>query len=69
MIDINKRVYDHNYTMSELHAHSHYEIYYLTKGTRMFFLENMTRINLQWSLLRQEADVVQPTILASSDVH
>jgi len=41
MIDINKRVYEHNYTMSELHAHSHYEIYYLTRGTRMFFLENM----------------------------
>lgn len=39
-IDINKRQTEHSNSMSDLHSHSHYEVYYLTKGKRLFFLEN-----------------------------
>ncbi len=39
-IDINKRVSKTNYSMHELHLHPHYEIYFLTKGSRMLVFSN-----------------------------
>ena len=37
-IEIEKSVKTEDWSMNDLHSHSHYEIYYLTKGSRTFFL-------------------------------
>ena len=39
-IEIEKSVRTEEWSMNDLHSHSHYEIYYLTKGSRTFFLSN-----------------------------
>ena len=39
-IEIEKSVRENEWSMQELHSHSHYEIYFLSKGTRSFFLSN-----------------------------
>ena len=39
-IEIEKSVRENEWSMQELHSHSHYEIYFLSKGTRSFFLAN-----------------------------
>ena len=39
-IEIEKGVTTEPWSMIDLHSHSHYEIYFLTKGKRRFFLSN-----------------------------
>lgn len=39
-IETEKSIRDGNWWMHEFHSHSHYEIYYLRKGSRAFFLSN-----------------------------
>lgn len=39
-IEFEKSVKDREWSMTELHSHSHYEIYFLINGIRDFFLEN-----------------------------
>ena len=39
-VDINKRFHQNDFTMSNLHSHPFYEIYYLSKGSRLFFFKN-----------------------------
>lgn len=39
-IEIEKSVQKDNWNMKDLHSHSHYEIYYLYKGSRTFLLSN-----------------------------
>lgn len=39
-IEIEKAVQHGNWNMKDLHSHSHYEIYYLYKGSRTFLLSN-----------------------------
>ena len=39
-IEVEKSVKDKEWDMTDLHSHSHYEIYFLISGTRKFFLEN-----------------------------
>jgi quercetin dioxygenase-like cupin family protein len=39
-IELEKSVRTEEWSMNDLHSHSHYEIYYLTKGSRTFFLSN-----------------------------
>ena len=39
-IEFEKSIRENEWSMQELHSHSHYEIYFLTKGTRSFFLSN-----------------------------
>ena len=39
-IEIEKSVRENEWSMQELHSHAHYEIYFLSKGTRSFFLSN-----------------------------
>ncbi len=39
-IEIEKSIKSENWSMLDLHSHSHYEIYFLTKGSRTFFLSN-----------------------------
>lgn len=39
-IGVEKRVQIGNWDMKDLHAHPHYEIYFLYKGSRRFFLSN-----------------------------
>lgn len=39
-VDINKRSHKNDFTMSDLHSHPFYEIYYLSKGSRLFFFKN-----------------------------
>jgi AraC-like DNA-binding protein len=39
-IEIEKSVRENEWSMQELHSHSHYELYFLSKGTRSFFLSN-----------------------------
>ncbi len=39
-IEIEKWVYEQEWGMHDLHSHSHYEFYCLTKGSRSFFLSN-----------------------------
>lgn len=39
-IEIEKKVQQGNWDMRDLHSHAHYEIYFLYKGSRKFFLSN-----------------------------
>jgi YesN/AraC family two-component response regulator len=39
-IEIDKSVRGKDWAMQELHSHTHYEIYFLSKGERSFFLSN-----------------------------
>ena len=39
-IEIEKSIRNENWSMNDLHSHSHYEIYYLYQGNRTFFLSN-----------------------------
>jgi AraC-like DNA-binding protein len=39
-IEAEKSVREYTWTMQNLHSHPHYEIYYLAKGSRNFFLSN-----------------------------
>lgn len=39
-IEIEKSVRDKDWSMHDLHSHTHYEIYFLSKGERTFFLSN-----------------------------
>ena len=39
-IETEKSVREYTWTMQNLHSHPHYEIYYLAKGSRNFFLSN-----------------------------
>ena len=39
-IEIEKSVRTNDWSMQDLHSHSHYEIYYLYKGHRSYFLSN-----------------------------
>lgn len=39
-IETDKQEKTENWNMHDLHSHPHYEIYYLEKGERMFFLSN-----------------------------
>ncbi len=39
-IEVDKSVCTEEWSMHELHSHAHYEIYYLSKGSRTFFLTN-----------------------------
>lgn len=39
-IEIEKSVREQEWSMHELHSHTHYEIYFLSKGERAFFLSN-----------------------------
>lgn len=45
-IEIEKSIRDEEWSMVNLHSHSHYEIYFLQKGNRTFFLSNaLYRLN------------------------
>ena len=37
-IEVEKSVREKEWDMTDLHSHSHYEIYFLISGTRKFFL-------------------------------
>lgn len=39
-IEIEKSIKNDEWSMLDLHSHPHYEIYFLTKGSRTFFLSN-----------------------------
>lgn len=39
-INVEKCIMPYNLSMSDLHSHNHYEIYFLVKGERSFFLSN-----------------------------
>ena len=39
-IEFEKSVREKNWSMHDLHSHTHYEIYFLSKGERSFFLAN-----------------------------
>ena len=39
-IEIDKSVREKDWSMHEFHSHAHYEIYFLSKGNRSFFLSN-----------------------------
>ena len=39
-IEIDKSIHAEDWSMHDFHAHAHYEIYFLVKGTRSFFLSN-----------------------------
>ena len=39
-IEFEKSVKKNDWSMNDLHSHSHYEIYFLSKGSRHFFLSN-----------------------------
>ena len=39
-IEIDKSVHGEDWSMHDFHSHSHYEIYFLVKGKRSFFLSN-----------------------------
>lgn len=39
-IEFEKSVKKNDWSMNDLHSHSHYEIYFLNKGSRHFFLSN-----------------------------
>lgn len=39
-IEVEKSIKNEEWSMMNLHSHSHYEIYYLKKGNRTFFLSN-----------------------------
>lgn len=39
-IEFEKSVREQNWSMHDLHSHTHYEIYFLSKGERSFFLAN-----------------------------
>ncbi|MBQ3020306.1 MAG: helix-turn-helix transcriptional regulator [Clostridia bacterium] len=39
-LEIDKSVRDEDWSMHEFHSHAHYEIYFLAKGSRSFFLSN-----------------------------
>ena len=45
-IEIEESVKEKEWDMTDLHGHSHYELYFLRKGSRQFFLKNaMYKIN------------------------
>lgn len=39
-LEVDKSVREEDWSMHEFHAHPHYEIYFLAKGSRSFFLSN-----------------------------
>ncbi|MBQ7369153.1 MAG: helix-turn-helix domain-containing protein [Clostridia bacterium] len=39
-IEVEKKIYENEWAMHDLHSHPHYEFYFLTKGSRSFFLSN-----------------------------
>lgn len=39
-IEIEKSIRKQDWSMHDLHSHTHYELYFLTKGERIFFLSN-----------------------------
>ncbi|MBE7085865.1 MAG: helix-turn-helix domain-containing protein [Clostridiales bacterium] len=39
-IEIDKSIREKDWSMREFHSHDHYEIYFLNKGSRFFFLSN-----------------------------
>lgn len=39
-IEIDKSVHGEDWSMHDFHSHTHYEIYFLVKGSRSFFLSN-----------------------------
>ena len=39
-IEIDKSIHAEDWSMHDFHAHAHYEIYFLVKGNRSFFLSN-----------------------------
>ena len=39
-IEIDKSVHGEDWSMHDFHSHAHYEIYFLVKGSRSFFLSN-----------------------------
>ena len=39
-IEIEKSVHENDWSMQDLHSHPHYEIYFLKKGSRSFFLSD-----------------------------
>lgn len=39
-IEVDKSIRDVDWSMHEFHSHAHYEIYFLSKGSRSFFLSN-----------------------------
>ncbi len=39
-IEIDKSIHTEDWSMHDFHAHAHYEIYFLVKGNRSFFLSN-----------------------------
>jgi len=43
-IEIEKHVENDEWSMHNFHSHPHYEIYYLSKGSRSFFLSNSLQI-------------------------
>ena len=51
-IEIDKHVRNDEWVMHSFHSHSHYEIYYLVKGSRSFFLANsLQKIKIYLKLL------------------
>lgn len=51
-IEIEKSVKSDEWSMLDLHSHPHYEIYFLTKGSRTFFLSNsLYKLNAQTLLI------------------
>ena len=43
-IEVEKHVENEEWSMHNFHSHPHYEIYYLSKGSRSFFLSNSLKI-------------------------
>ena len=39
-IELDKSIRNDDWSMHDFHSHSHYEIYFLSKGSRLFFLSN-----------------------------
>ena len=39
-IEVDKSVREADWSMHDFHSHTHYEIYFLSKGSRLFFLSN-----------------------------
>ncbi len=61
-INVDKLTKEYNFSMSDLHSHSHYEIYFLISGERSFFLSNK-----MYSLKAPAVVIIPPYIMHKTE--
>ena len=68
-ISIDRVIRDHDFTMPSKHFHNEYEIYYLVKGQRYYFIENESYFVDEGSLVIINKNQVHKTATYENPYH